>query len=349
MNLYLTADAIGIPTGGGLVTKQELQAFGELGPCRVISRDELEDCKDPWGWDKEALRLIKYDPDYRGFGPYGLCHVYSGTFSKTVQYLKSTGCKISWTIAAHDREVSKREHEKLGLTFNYPHLVDENLWNDYIRGYRLADLIITPSTRAKEIVEAYGSCNNIEVIPHGCDVSSSIKPLPAKFTIGYIGAYGADKGVAYLLQAWKALNYKDATLLLAGRDSTSDFVASHLVPNYGGGNIQLLGWVEDTSIFYNRISGLVQPSCTEGWALSVGETMAHGRPVLCSEGAGACDMVPEMSRFKACDVEAIVAKIRMLRELYSNIDSQGWQEKARPYSWNLIRERYGETWKKLMK
>src|ERR1700722_11629580 len=109
MNLYLTADRIGIETGGGKVTGKEFQAFQELGPTQVIDRDTLEssanvNLQEPWKWDQLAYRLIRDDIK--------LAHIYSGTFSDTVCKLKKNGAKVVYTIAAHDRQKSREAHEK---------------------------------------------------------------------------------------------------------------------------------------------------------------------------------------------------------------------------------------------
>lgn len=258
--LYLTADEIGTPTGGGVVTENELAALRQLGEVQVMSRENLSPADDPWGWDSEAYANL-FLTGRTEFPK--LCHIYSGTWPTVVGELKRRGCKVSVTIAAHDRFVSRREHGSLGLQFPYPHLTDETLWQRYIKGYAEADLIICPSTVAADTVRGYGGVfesKPIRVIPHGCHIPhGDIKPPPRMFTVGYLGSYGADKGVRYLLEAWKKLAYRDAMLMLGGRDSTSDWV-KYLIHQYGGGNIWCRGWMNDVSDFYNDCSLYVQPS-----------------------------------------------------------------------------------------
>lgn len=351
MFLYLTADKVGIETGGGKVTQEEYEFLCSLGETNLVSRDQLEipgteHFQEPWKWDKIA---------YHQFGnKIKLAHVYSGTFGDSVQKLKDNGAKVVYTIAAHDRFISRREHEKLGLPFPYPHLVEEPIWRRYIAGYRAADVVICPSQHSANIVSEYGGVRVVKIIPHGVDIPSQsyVIPEPPKtFVVGYLGSLGSDKGIVYLLQAWRKLAYKDATLVIAGRDSTSDW-AKQLVAQYGGGNIQLLGWVKEPATFYQKISLYIQPSCTEGWGLEVTEALANGRQALVSKGAGAADAVPEKWRFESCDVDDLVGAI-------DNVKVKGWshwrtegdlarQHITPKYSWSKVREMYQKVWKELL-
>lgn len=343
MNLYLTADRIGESTGGGVVTRHESQALQSLSPdFRSVSRLDLEgipiDTPEPWRWDTAA---------YCSFGNrVKLAHIYSGTFSSCVGKMKANGSKVCYTIAAHDREVSKREHERMGWGFNYPHLVEKRLWERYIEGYRLADVIVCPSTVAADTVRRYGPAfeqKRYEIIPHGCETLEVVMPFPAKFTVGYLGSFGPDKGVRYLLEAWKKLNYQDAVLVLAGKDSGTDF-AKQLVQRVGGGSVHFWGWVDNPSDFYNSLSLYVQPSATEGFGIEVLEAMAHGRPVLCSRGAGAQDVVIDSMRFDPCNVDGLADAISAVRAGWQG-ESEQYQKVASEFTWSKVRQQYINLWR----
>ncbi len=368
MFLYLTADAVGTQTGGGLVTAQELRALQELGDVQVVSRKELKECYDrnpvifeePWKWDSLA---------YYNFGDrIKLAHIYSGTFTQSVWKLKANGARVVYTIAAHSIETSRREHEKLGIPYAqlYPHLCEPVLWKRYSGGYFAADHIVCPSTYSKRTVEKQAAdlgirCPPVAVIPHGCDLPDAVKPLPKRFTVGYMGAYGADKGVLYLIAAWKKLAYPDATLILAGRDSTSDYIKQLVQGMPGGGNIELRGWVENVSDFYSSLSLYVQPSATEGFGCEVLEAMSHGLPVICSEGAGANCIIKDTEGeedvrhcecVKACDVDALAESINWqkkypLDENRSCIRDE-IRERAALFTWDKIRQRYIKIWQEVL-
>ena len=296
--LYLTADRIGAPTGGGQVTGNEWQAMQEFRflpdpdgrglrfECEVWS---FPDAPRPWGSDDEAASRLRADPTIRP----KLAHIYAGCFTDTVRLLKERGCKVTYTVAAHDRHVSREEHEALGLPFDYPHLVRDDLWRTYIGGILAADVVVVPGEAPRRVLEREGvDPAKIRIIPHGHNPPNLVKPLPARFVVGYLGSPAPDKGLRYLLAAWKQLNeqhpeaYREAVLVLAGPGTEQ---LAGMVRAFGGGNVVLRGWVRDVSDLYGGISLYVQPSATEGFGIECVEAAAHGRPVICSDGAGAAE------------------------------------------------------------
>ncbi len=370
--LYLTADKIGTPTGGGVVTYNESCALRELAlnpygfdgdvSVKIVSRDELENVNKTMLWveDEKELEREMQDPwlwDHLAYHQFGnkikLAHVYAGTFSESIKKLKQNGAVVTYTAAAHDKELSRREHEKLGFPYAYPHMVDSKLWQRYLDGYLRADVLICPSEHSANVMRAFGATNRIEVIPHGVELPKEVAPFPKRFTVGYLGACGApDKGLVYLLQAWKKLNYSDATLILAGKDSESRWT-QYLVEMFGGGHIGLIGWVDKIEDFFNRISLYVQPSITEGFGIEILEAMAHGRPVICSLGAGAADVVCPcygQEKFEAGNVDQLASIIdwHYRHRLESEKSGVFGRMHADSYTWAKIRNRYKALWKELL-
>jgi len=280
--LYITADAIGTATGGGSVTYHESRFLSRFFGSE-IEIWQFPEAARPWGADDVAAQRLAERPEYKP----DLAHFYAGSFTRTVQILKRRGTKIVYTAAAHDIGVSREEHEKLGLPFDYPHLTDPDQWDAYVRGYLLADVVICPSLYSQATMIGYG-CEEVTVIPHGIAELPPLKLAPSRFSVAYLGQPGPDKGLIYLLQAWKQLNYHDATLTIAGY-GTEHLLG--LVRSAGGGNIYLRGRVDDIADVYNNCRLYVQPSASEGFGIEVLEAMAHGRPVVCSKGAGAVDVV----------------------------------------------------------
>ena len=356
MNLYVTADHVGTMTGGGRVTKEESEALKEMGPCKVWDRKLFDACDKAAG---PVENPPSHDDHYASMkkdfvvDPPELAHFYAGTFSNLISVLRSNGTKVCYTVAAHDIEASKRAHEEIGLQFNYPHLTDPVLWKRYCRGYMEADVVVCPSSVAAETVRKQGRIGPIEIIPHGCDMRDErdIKPCPKQFTVGYLGAIGADKGLRWLLEAWKKLNYKDAVLRIAGRDSTSPFMRS-LVERYGGGSIHLAGWQEELIDFYNGISVYCQPSCTEGFGIECIEAMSFARPVVCSVGAGAVDAIRNGTGMacKAFDSDTIAECIDEYKKHPDMIEAHGKaaREVAWRYSWQDVREKYKKLRKTML-
>lgn len=353
--IYITADKIGTETGGGLVTYHESLAMEEYAQScgeKIVKwgKEELEGGSDPWGWDKCALEKLKSMETPK------LAHFYSGSFTNTVSYLKSKGCKVGYTCAAHRVQDSKKAHEDLGIAYNFPHLTDPDLWRMYSGGYWNCDVLIVPSKHSKLVVNeqmdglAVIRRPEVKIIPHGCRVNlvKAIAPLPESFTVGYLGEYGPDKGVRFLLEAWRLLRYRGCNLVLGGRNSNSDW-CRRLVSIYGGGNIYLAGWQKDKNYLFDCSSVYVQPSATEGFGISVVEAMAAGRAVLCSESAGAVDLVHPSCVLKPCDSVFLAQKIDEARTTW-DLMSRGERNKeiAAGYSWEKIRENYQIIWKETL-
>lgn len=346
-SLYITADAIGTPTGGGKVTHHESQALASLGEETRIW--QFPDAPRPWGADDAASATLQRLPDYRP----ARAHFYSGTFSKTIEILRARGTRVSYTAAAHDIEISRYEHEQLGMSFDYPHLTDRNQWYAYVRGYLEADVVVCPSSYSAEIMRGYG-CTNVVVIPHGFDSPAQIAPIPDRFVVGYLGQPGPDKGLRYLVEAWSLWNAiragesgtgassTEALLMLAGRGT------QHVIPMVRElarcGSIYVRGEVAEPGDLYDACCVYVQPSASEGFGCEVLEARAHGRPVICSNGAGAHEHANEV--VVARDPAALAKAIDGWHARWL-MDHQAMIRFANPpsishFTWDCIRTRYVE-------
>lgn len=335
MLLFITADRIGVETGGGVVTKNELVALRELGIVKVLNPNPTA---DPFDCEKNIE-----DEDW---SKYKLAHFYSGTYPELADKLKKAGVKITYTAAAHDVETSKSEWERNKFVYDFPHLTNPDLKEKYLRCYRAADVVICPSTHSKQVMHNFG-CNNVELIHHGCD-HMEYKDHPKTFTVGYLGQTGPDKGVIYLMEAWAKLNYKDAILNVAGRTSTNVIGAAR---EYGRGNVNVLGFVKSTTTFFNSCSVYVQPSVTEGFGIEVLEAMNCHRPVIVSDGAGAADCVGNCGIiFEKRNVKQLAAAIHKLKtdhDLFVEM-ANNCEEQVRNFTWDVIRKQYQKVWKELL-
>ncbi len=345
VNLFCTADKVDEITGGGIVTNNEYNALKDTGPVTLIDGKIIKTTEGPFMCDYYAEQIVntalKRDRIKQA-------HFYAGTFSKTVRLLKSKGVLVTYTAAAHDISDSRREHNLLKLPFDYPHIIDPNMWEMYVEGYREADVVISPSEYSAKIMRNFG-CENVKVIPHGCHIPNNVADMPKLFTVGYLGAPGPDKGIVYLLRAWELLNLHNAVLVIAGRASST------LLPyirRFKYGNVQLRGWLDNVSDFYDNISVYVQPSVTEGFGIEIIEAMAHGRPVIASDGAGAHECVIDNVSgyvFEKRNVEELAEKIKSLYENRNNLTVMATKARndSLKYDWSLIREQYKALWNRI--
>ncbi len=100
--------------------------------------------------------------------------------------------------------------------------------------------------------------------------------------------------------------------------------------------------------FYNRISLYVQPSVTEGFGIEVLESMAHGRAVICSSGAGARDVSFPHLWFESGNVTDLASLIDFCKKGEAEISGPHGPAKAKKFTWPLIRARYQEVWRSLL-
>jgi len=341
-SLYCTADTIGTETGGGVVTRNELEALRSVSEVEsVLSQDNIAPGRfhqpdSPFLYDYFALEQIK-DKDF------DLAHFYSGCFSQTVRYLKERGTKVTYTIDAHDRALSIEEFHRLGMDYPFHHVTDDRVWNIYTEGGRLADIVIAPSSKSAQILKANG-CRKVFIIPHGVNLPKQVKPIPERFDVGYLGAVGPDKSLIDLITAWATLKYADSRLILAG--GGTETLEPFIRQVADKANFVLLGRVPSPSDLYNACSVYVQPSVTEGFGIGILEAMAHGRPVIASEGAGASDLIDDSIGFVVStrSPEAIAEKIDWLKNNRDSIPDMGLRarRKARNFTWGKIRERYAQ-------
>jgi len=351
-NLFCTADTIGTETGGGVVTRNEAEALRGIGDVIPLDASLINPAayklpNSPYVQDYLAdalvLQLLAEKID--------LAHFYSGMFAKTINRLKNAGTKVTQTIAAHDVQLSSEEFAKYGIPFDFPHLTQRTLWLPYIEGQTLADKVICPSRASAEIVKSYGVKDPV-VIPHGINMPDprDLTAPPEVFTVGYLGQCGPDKGLRYLLEAWSMLNLTGCKLLMAGNGIEQ--MAPVWQATGGKGEVQFLGYVKDVDELYNNISVYVQPSVTEGFGIEVLEAMAHGRPVIVSEGAGAADVVRHCTDGYVVprrDPDAIADCIQILKNDPALAASMGAQarERAMQYTWDKILPQYQALWKTL--
>jgi glycosyltransferase involved in cell wall biosynthesis len=344
--LYLTQDRVGAASGGGRVTGLEREVLASLGEDLVVlDGSKVSVSEDPFESDERYCWEVRQFIE--GHGAPRFAHVYAGCFTMTVEYLKSKGIKVSYSVDPHDPDLSIEEAEHVGKPYPYRHMSDLNQRAMYLKGYVLADVVIVPSTNGERIMKSFG-CKNVVRIPHSVRPFREF-PLPEKFTVGHMSQGGPDKGLRYLLEAWKALDLKGARLLFAGE--CIDWV-DLLWRKIGGCNIEVLGYIDKEEKFYKQVSVYVQPSVTEGFGVPVIEAMACGRPVIVSDGAGAVDAVASApdrigDRIPIRDPQAIADAIRFYHDNPEEIRERGRKARAHSesYAESHIKEKYLSIWR----
>ena len=319
-SIFCSTAPIGKGHGGGIVSYYEVMALNETTTlvkvlCPKVNNLELDNIQlinlnghyedNPFMYDYLTSLKVPHDIDI------DVAFFNGAPFSSTVRAINPG--RVIVDVPAHNLGLSIEEFERQVGEYPFKHMVDPFLWQLYTDFIVNADVIICPSKMSAEYVKQNpGTRAEVVVIPHGCDLPE-VKPLPSDFKVGYLGAIGPDKGLIYLLKAWAGLMYKDSELLL--KASLADMSNMSMMSLFQKGQkVNVLGWVENTSDdFFNKISVYIQPSVTEGFGIPCLEAMAHGRPVIVSEGAGVSELVKD-------GVEGYVVPIRSPSSIADRID-----------------------------
>ncbi len=355
MKLFISTD-LETGTSGDIVASKELEAMQTLASENkekviVLNSKDIAPTRNglpdiPFLIDYLTLeKLSNID-----LSEIDLVHMYGGTYTQTVRFLKSKGIKTTYTCLMHDRNISIEEYEKFIGPYPFSHVKDNRLWTMYIGTIKEVDTVITPGNVPKDILLREG-CKKIEIIPHGCNIPDKVKPLPEKFDVGYLGAIGPDKGLIYLIRSWDMLNYKESTLIFAGRQT--EHLPAYIRQYANNGKYHIMGYIEEPSLLYNRCKIYIQPSTTEGFGMEVPEAMSHNRPVIVSDGAGAADVITDgVDGFVVPkkDPRALADKIDWCYNHQKELEQMGKnaREKAKQYNWNNIIEKYISVWTKLL-
>jgi len=114
----------------------------------------------------------------------------------------------------------------------------------------------------------------------------------------YVGLLIQRKGIEFLIESLaslKEMGYDDFTLVIAGDGSQREKLEA-IVKDMGiESRVRWLGWVDYGSLGYYFDSSdiFVFPTYEDTWGLVVLEAMAFGKPVICSQLAGAVEMVKD--------------------------------------------------------
>ena len=162
--------------------------------------------------------------------------------------------------------------------------------------YAQADLITVPSTFAYEsFVEMGVDTQKIRKVPYGADLrrfSKVADPDPETFDVLFVGQVSFRKGIPYLLEAFEKLRHPKKKLTIVGS------VLLEIAPFLQGqslDDVQFVGTLPNAQLkeIMSRSHVMVLPSLEEGLALVLGEAMACGCPLICSENCGGADLMTD--------------------------------------------------------
>lgn len=343
---FLTDSGINLVTGGGIVGANMIDSLEKYNPQYIFSKEKIKTIKNipnysinpfDYGYSNENPFFIDYICFH--FIPrisIDLVVTYGCPFGLTIEeYKRVFKSKIICDLPPHNIDISKEEHQKHGVEYRYPHLVDDMLWKLYSRHLNLADRVIVHSKKSAEYIQKKSCLKEMPVvIPHGCFPPDKTPILPDNISPGYFGACGFDKGIIYLIKSWAESKYSHNKYLYLGGHDSKNF-------KYPDIRFKPLGSIDDLTDFYKYINFGIYPSVTEGFNICALETMAYGRPIIVAEGAGVSEFIQDGREgfiVPIRDIEAIKNKINYFYENPSEIKRMGVEARktAEQYTWENI-------------
>ena len=216
----------------------------------------------------------------------------------------------------------------------------------------LADLVITPSTFAKEsLSQAPGLKAAVQVVPYGATpVGDYARPsTPGKLRVLFVGALSQAKGLGYLLEAVARLG-REIEFSLIGRRLSLLIPAPALLDKYR--------WIpslphEELLQEMSRHDVLVLPSLHEGFGMVMTEAMSQGLVVIATRNTGAPDVIVdgvEGFLVPVRSVAAIEEKLALLARDRSRLAAmqEAARAKAAACRWENYRRRIAQVAREVM-
>ncbi|MGO9099644.1 MAG: glycosyltransferase family 4 protein [Mycobacterium sp.] len=219
----------------------------------------------------------------------------SGYATHTLSQASARGATIfcdrgSWHILEQKR-VLDEEASRIGAPLEYfdPFMLERELCE-----YQMANRILVPSESARRSFIRQGiDAERVVKVPYGVDISAFSAPTEGRCpgAIVSVATVGVQKGHHHLLEAFKALKTRNASLTLVGAimpgwDRRLRLDQSGVRATGRVGRSEVIEEMQRASIF-------VLASVQEGLALVIGQAMACGLPVIATEATGVRELVSD--------------------------------------------------------
>lgn len=285
------------------------------------------------------------------FCNYDIVHFHAEGPCAAMRIAKLFGKKCVATVHGLDWQ---REKWGKGFASKYIKLGEKTL-------VKYADEVIVLTKSAQDYFKETYNRDTV-IIPNGAE-------KPEKKTAGIITEkYGlkkdgyicvvarltAEKGIHYLIDAYKKTN-TDKKLVIAGDTSdTDDYVKKLYALADDNKNIIFTGFISGDTLkeIYSNAYLMCIPSDLEGMALTLLEALSYGNAVLCSD-------IPENKScaedkavyFKKSDTDDLAAKLQMLcddENAVNKLKSESAEFILKKYSWEKTADMTCGLYKKLL-
>lgn len=232
-----------------------------------------------------------------------------------------------------------------------------------------ADVVITGSEASKRDIEKTLSVSQrtlakVQVIPDGADVElCGVERAPIKTdsitprTLLYVGRMDPYKNVAGLVEAFAIARHKvpfPLKLVVCGALDERYPEARVAAERLGVSDaVEFTGFVPDVELerLYSTADLLTHPSRYEGFGLQIIEAMAHGLPVICTDGGSQPEVAGEAARVvKAGDnreMASAITEILTSPQRMERMKSDGLV-RAKKFSWDACALKTADVYRQVL-
>ena len=234
-------------------------------------------------------------------------------------------------------------------------------WGKFAAGYikrgekcavKHADEIIVLSESVRDYFKETYNRNTV-YIPNGVSRAEIVPPkeiiekylLEKDGYILYLGRLVPEKGIKYLIEAYKKLHTDKKLVIAGGSSDTKDFEEELKASAENNPNVIFTGFVQGRILeeLYSNAYIYVLPSDLEGMPLSLLEAMSYGNCCLTSDIPECADVIGECGvTFRKGDIGELSENLQMLCNDSARVNS--YKEKAaeyvcQKYNWDDVTSR----------
>ena len=276
---------------------------------------------------------------YSAFGKYDVVHIHAEGPAFFAWLPKMFGKRVVVTVHGIDWQ---REKWQSGLGSKFIHQGEKN-------AVKYADEIIVLSKGVQDYFkEAYG--RETHFIPNGVNRPQIRKAnlIMEKFGLKkdsyilFLGRLVPEKGIRYLVEAFKNVRTDKKLVIAGGSSDTDSFMAELKELAKGDNRILFTGFVQGAMLdeLYSNAYIYTLPSDLEGMPLSLLEAMSYGNCCLVSDIPECAEVVEDKALiFKKADVQDLQEKLQDACDHPEKVDAHKEQAAdfiCEKYNWDEI-------------
>ena len=173
----------------------------------------------------------------------------------------------------------------------------------------------------------------------------------------YLGRLVPEKGINYLIEAFKKVNTEKKLVIAGGSSDTEEYTKELKELSENDGRIIFTGFVQGQALeeLYSNAYIYILPSDLEGMPLSLLEAMSYGNCCITSDIPECTEVVEDKAvHFQKGNISDLKDKIQFLCDNPSTVEQYKREVSdfiCNKYDWDKITERtldlYKKTWKKV--